>query len=156
MTRSVLSPQSSVLKTRGFTLLEVLVALAILGVAVATLATVNHANRMKSERAVLQAHRTSLLRGKLSEALLAPAPTAAEEGDWTPFVDETGAEIEPSLRWKETVTEVRFESPEGGGPLAGRSLWEVRLTVASVEDPEGAEAVSVTAWMEPPPLGAFE
>lgn len=93
--------------TRGFTLLEVLVAMLIVGlVSISTLAAVGAASRA-SERAALAIVSSELAEERLTSLLTLPGATLADSADGVER-DITGM---PGWRWSAQV------APEGNGLL---------------------------------------
>lgn len=137
----------------GFSLLEVLAALAIFGMVAATLLAANARNVARSVRSRETARVALLLEERLADAVLFPPPLREEETDWTPFSDAQGQPADADYVWKRSVREVAFTPPDATEPLPGRALWEVKITVAPAANVDSPDAVSALTYLEPPPTG---
>lgn len=138
--------------SRGFTLVEVLAALVIMAFVVTAFLTVNSEGLAKTGRARQLSAAVDLARQKLAEIALDALPTREEEGDWAPFTDREGRDIENGYLWRKAVREVPFVPPGGTDPIAGFRAWEVTVTVSPAGDLSPERAVTVTRWLDVPPV----
>lgn len=136
----------------GFTLVEVLAALVIMAFVVTAFLTVNSEGLAKTGRARQLSTAVDLARQKLAEIALDTLPTREEEGDWIPFTDREGRDIDNGYLWKKTVREAPFIPPGGADPIAGFRAWEVTVTVAPAGDLSPERELSVTRWLDVPPI----
>jgi len=128
---SVLSPQSSVLSLSGFTLLEVLVALAVLAVALVSLLGLQNRNLLLTMQAERLSTATLLAQEMLTRTQLeGPDAARVTSGDFSSLHPQQY----PEFRWHRTVRPA---------PIEG--LWELRVGVTWGErEDERAELMLFT------------
>jgi general secretion pathway protein I len=135
---------------RGFTLLEVMIALAVLALALPVLLTLRNRDARLLDEARMMTTATLLAQEKLFEAQLRePLPAGEQFGDFVsaPPGFPLGTDIRdraPGFRWTRWVNPTKFDV-----------LQEVRIRVAWPSG-NGEEAVEVVhyAFKEPPPKPA--
>ncbi len=115
--------------SRAFTLVEVLIALAILAIGLVALLQLHVVSLRAADRAARQEQALRLASAKLAEALARPVPEPAS--------GVGGEEEAPGMEWSVRVT------PVDSSDLAGASLPDLRRVSVEVAWADGAQVRKV-------------
>lgn len=145
---------------RGFSLLEVMIAVAILAVSLLALSNFQSSSLLASARAQRVSVATLLAQQKMSEVLL-EIEKGIPRGEFPEEKEEVGVfdeELYPDYRWKLTIQKVELAAPALPGGASevmtqvlgqifqqvSESAREVMLTVSWVEFEEEEEGITLT------------
>lgn len=137
---------------RGFTLIEVVVALAILAVACTLLVSAGTQSiaRLGASQDMEAAGRVA--QRKMAELIQAGRPDAEEDGYWEPLEATTDVDLQgQSLWWKKRVAVVPVVPDPAQTPDAASSLRLLEVWVRLAEDPESPVYKLATLYPPPPP-----
>ena len=140
-------------RANGFTLLEVILALAILGVAMATLGHAVHMSHQQAERATMESDATLVAETVLAELLSGIRPLASVERELfgQASQDTQNGTAMTQAAWSQWYVSVNVQS----GPLDGMVTVKIVVEPSDQFD-SGLAPVEIVRWAPDPDVATEE